>query len=130
MAQLYSSDPFEFKHTPKKKKNISVRLTLHLLSSSPTPRTVLKALLTHNFFDRPTLNRISTAFPNITRESHRTTEMLLLSQGHLSRIIDIYFLILNSPAQKGITWVHKHGTAWEGCKGKPDKYISKSNSAV
>ena len=129
MAQLYSSAPFEFKHTPKK-KNISVRLTLHLLSSSPTPRTVLKALLTHNFFDRLTLNRISTTFPNITRESYRTAEMLLLSQGHLSRIIAIFFLILNSPAQKGITWVHKHGTAWEGCKGKPDNYISKSNSAV
>ena len=127
LGQFYSPNAFNFN---TRQKNVSARLTMYLLSSSPTPRTVLKALLTHNFFDRPTLNRISTAFPNITRESHRTAEMLLLSQGHLSRIIDIFFLILNSPAQKGITWVHKHGTAWEGCKGKPDNYISKRNSAV
>ena len=88
-----------------RQKNVSARLTMYLLSSSPTPRSVLKPLLTHNFFDRPTLNWVSTAFPNVTSESHRTADMLLLSQGLLSRIVDMLFLILNSPTHKGITWL-------------------------
>ena len=80
---------------------------MYLLSSSPTPRTVLKPLLTHNFFNHPTLNWVSTAFPNVTRESHRTAYMLLLSQGLLSWIVDMLFLILNSPTQKGIFSTHE-----------------------
>ena len=102
LGQFYSPNAFNFN---TRQKNLSARLTMYLLSSSPTPRTVLKPLLTHNFFDRPTLNWVSTAFPNVTRESHRTADMLLLSQGLLSRIIDMLFLILNSPTQKGITWL-------------------------
>ena len=102
LGQFYSPNAFNFN---TRQKNVSARLTMYLLSSSPTPRTVLKPLLTHNFFDRPTLNWVSTAFPNVTRGSHRTADMLLLSQGLFSRIVDMLFLILNSPTQKWITWL-------------------------
>ena len=95
----------------------------------PDSIETITIILTHNFFDRLTMNWVSTAFANVTCESHRTADMLLLSQGHLSRIVNMFFLILNSPTQKGITLLPIFYT-WEGCKRKPDYYIKKNTAAV
>ena len=61
------------------------------LPHPPDSIETITIILTHNFFDRLTMNWVSTAFANVTCESHRTADILLLSQGHLSRIVDMFF---------------------------------------